>query len=150
MESLRWVQMSEAERDAFLGNGGTGVISFATETGEPPFTIPVSYGYHEGVGDFYFRLSFPPDSNKEAVVDRPIAFVTFDETDDGWRSIVATGELEEVTDAPYESVAVQGMWAVRIPLVDVFDRPPEELTFRNFRLDPETFTGRKEVDASSE
>jgi hypothetical protein len=38
------------------------------------------------------------------------------------------------------------MWAIDIPTVDVFDRPPAEMSYRNFRLDPEDLTGRKEAD----
>ncbi|SDK73379.1 pyridoxamine 5'-phosphate oxidase family protein [Natronorubrum texcoconense] len=145
MTGLRWVQLTADERDAFLGTGGVGVISFGSDEGAPPASLPVSYGYYADAGDFYFRLSFPPNSSKSDVIDRPVSFVVFDETDDGWRSVVATGPLEELADAPDESAAVQGMWAVRIPTVDVFDRPREEISFRDFRLVPETLTGRKSV-----
>ncbi|WP_224333485.1 pyridoxamine 5'-phosphate oxidase family protein [Haloprofundus halobius] len=145
MQGIRWVQMSGNELDEFLDRGGTGVISFGQGVDESPFTVPVSYGYDAETGGFYFRLSFPPESTKAEVIDRPVAFVTQDRTDEGWRSVVATGRLEDVTEAPYESSAVQGLWAVQIPEVDIFDRPPEEIAFREFRLDPETLTGRKEV-----
>ncbi len=37
------------------------------------------------------------------------------------------------------------MWAIDIPTIDIFDRPREELEFHDFRLDPETLTGRKDV-----
>ncbi|ELY45984.1 pyridoxamine 5'-phosphate oxidase family protein [Natronorubrum tibetense] len=145
MTGLRWVQLTADERDAFLDTGGVGVLSFGSDAGESPASLPVSYGYYADAGNFYFRLSFPPDSSKSDVIDRPVSFVVFDETDDGWRSVVATGSLEELADAPAESAAVQGMWAVQIPTVDVFDRPREEISFRDFRLVPETLTGRKSV-----
>lgn len=144
MQGLRWVQLSDAERDAFLGTGGTGVISSSTDDG-PPFSLPVSYGYDADAGNFYFRLSFPPDSGKVDVVDAPVSFVVHARTDEGWRSVVATGELEDLTDVDYDAAAVQGLWAVDIPMVDMFDRPPEEVSFRRYRLVPETLTGRKEV-----
>ncbi|SIR76378.1 pyridoxamine 5'-phosphate oxidase family protein [Natronorubrum thiooxidans] len=145
MTGLRWVQLSEQERNEFLGTGGIGVLSFATSGDEPPASFPVSYGYYDDAEDFYFRLSFPPGSTKETVIDNPVSFVTYAEGDDGWRSVVAAGTLEELTELPHESVAVQGMWAVEIPTVDVFDRPRSEITFHDFRLDPETVSGRKET-----
>nr|WP_254425916.1 hypothetical protein [Haloprofundus sp. MHR1] len=68
----------------------------------------------------------------------------------GWRSAVATGTLEDVTEASYESSAVQGLWAVEIPEVDIFERPPEEITFREYRLDPKTLTGEKRSEPTSD
>ncbi len=149
MQGLRWLQMSEEEMNEFLGRGGTGVISFATDPDEPPVSIPVSYGYSADVKRFYYRLSFPQDSRKEELVDRPVSFVTHGKTDSGWRSIVATGHLSDTSDASYESAEIQGMWAIQIPLVDIFERPPRETTFRYFSLDPETIMGRKEVMGDS-
>jgi uncharacterized protein len=145
MGDLRWVQMTDGEIDGFLGDGGTGVISFSTEGDEPPFSIPVSYGYDEGISHFYYELSMLPDSKKVEAIERPVSFVVHGDTETGWKSVVATGELERVTDFPYESTAVQGMWAVDIPRVDIFDRPPEDVTFRTFRLVPASVTGRKEI-----
>ncbi len=145
MKGLRWVQMPKGERDEFLDTGGIGVLSFSTEITEPPASLPVSYGYLADAGTLYFRLSFPPGTHKTDVIDNPVSFVSYDRTTDGWRSVVATGYLEELADLPHESVAVQGMWAVDIPTVDIFDRPREEISFQDFRLDPETLTGRKEA-----
>ena len=145
MQGLRWVQLSDDEREEFLGNGGTGVLSFATDRGEPPVSIPVSYGYFADADSIYFRLSVPEDSRKTTLVENPISFVVHRETEAGWRSVVATGRLETVADAPYESAALQGLWAVDIPTVDVFERPPSEIPYETFRLIPDELTGRKEV-----
>ncbi|WP_254763578.1 pyridoxamine 5'-phosphate oxidase family protein [Natrinema marinum] len=145
MQGLRWLTLTDEEMAEFLGRGGTGVISFATDPDEPPVSIPVSYGYNADERVFYYQLSFPRDSRKGALVDRPASFVTYGETDSGWQSVVATGTLENVEEMPYESSTVQGMWAIQIPRVDIFERPREEVTFRFFCLDPETLTGRKEV-----
>ncbi|WP_276256198.1 pyridoxamine 5'-phosphate oxidase family protein [Halomontanus rarus] len=145
MTKLRWIQLSEEERDEFLGTGGTGVLSFATGADEPSSSFPVSYGYFADDRDFYFRLSFPPGSTKADVIDNQVSFVTYEKRDDGWRSVVATGQREEIDGLPYESNVVQGMWAIDIPTIDIFDRPREELEFHDFRLDPETLTGRKDV-----
>lgn len=145
MENLRWTGLSVDERNELLSRGGIGALSFSTPVDEPPVLLPVSYGYDADTTSFYFRLAFPTDSRKTGVVDGPVAFTTYAETEAGWRSVVARGRLEEVTDMPYESSAVQGMWAVRIPMVDLFDRPPEDVAFRYFRLRPDSLTGRKEV-----
>lgn len=136
--------MSDDELDEFLGRGGTGVLSFATSDDGPPVSLPVSYGYDANASQFYFRLSVHEGSRKRDLFDRPVSLVVHEETDDGWRSVVADGRLEEVTDAPYDSTAVQGMWTVRIPSVEIFDRPREDVTFREFRLRPDSFSGRKE------
>jgi uncharacterized protein len=145
MQGLRWLQMSPEEMSEFLGRGGTGVVSFSTGEDDSPVSLPASYGYNADERAFYYRLSVSDDSRKTEFVDAPVSFVTHRETDDGWRSIVATGRLEEIEDVPFEPGAIHGMWAVRIPIVDIFERPPKETTFRFFRLDPETMTGRKEV-----
>ncbi len=50
---------------------------------------------------------------------------------------------------PYDATVVQAMWAVDIPEVDIFDRSPEDMQFRQFRLDPQKLTGRKEVKHDS-
>lgn len=145
MEGLRWTTLTEAERNEFLGNGGTGVLAFGTDADEPPTAFPISYGYYADAEEFYFRLSFPPGTSKQDVIDNPVTLVVYGETDEGWRSVVAKGPLEALADVPHESVAVQQMWAVRIPAVDVFDKPRDEIPFHDFRLVPETMTGRKSV-----
>ena len=147
MQGLRWLQLTDAERDEFLGDGGTGVLSFATAPDEPPMSIPVSYGYFADADSIYFRLSMPDDSRKESLVDNPVSFVVHHETDAGWRSVVATGRLESVAEAPYDSAALQGLWAVDIPTVDVFEQPPSEIPFETYRLRPDAISGRKEVES---
>lgn len=146
MPGLRWVQLTGEERDTFLGRGGTGVLSFSTGTNDPPHSFPVSYGYAKAKSTFYFRLSFPPGSRREMLVDRSVTFVTARETDRGWRSVIATGILEDVETMPHEAAKVQAMWAIDIPTVDIFDKPRSEIPFHNFYLNPESLTGRKEVE----
>ncbi|QLG50831.1 pyridoxamine 5'-phosphate oxidase family protein [Natrinema halophilum] len=149
MQGLRWLQMTDEEMAEFLGRGGTGVISFAQDPSDPPVSIPVSYGFNQDEQLFYYQLSFPRDSRKGELVEKPVSFVTYDETDRGWQSVIATGTLEDLEDKPYESATIQGMWAIQIPRVDIFERPREEVTFRFFSLDPEMLSGRKEVPSRS-
>jgi hypothetical protein len=147
MTDPRSIEMDDEERNEFLGAGGTGVVSFPTDADDAPYSLPVSYGYDEADGDFYLRLAFGPETEKDDVVgDRaPVSFVVYDQTDEGWRSVVATGRLEEVTEAAIDSDVVQAMRRVHIPLVDVFGRHPRELTFRFFRLSTTDLSGRKEA-----
>ncbi|WP_321112650.1 pyridoxamine 5'-phosphate oxidase family protein [Halorussus salinisoli] len=77
--------------------------------------------------------------------DRPVSFVTYDDTESGWRSVVATGHLEEITKSALNPNVAEAMQRVEIPLVDVYDRHPVELQFRFFRLTPTEVTGKKEA-----
>lgn len=152
MEDIRSVRMSAKERSEFLGNGGTGVISLDTPGADPPYSRPVSYGYDAETGDFYFRLAVgSEDDGKEDVLDddRAISFVTHGETDRGWRSVVATGRLEEITKSALDPAVREAMRRVTIPFVDVYDEHPLTLEFRFFRLSPDEITGYRETDTGS-
>ena len=141
----RAVRLDADERSAFLGRGGTGVLSLSTDGGDPPHTLPVSYGYDDVEEVFFFRLAFGPDSGKADASTDAVSFVTYRETDDGWRSVVATGGLEEVTDETMPAAVLEALDRVHIPLVDVFEDPPRTVSFRFFRLDPDDLTGRTEA-----
>ena len=147
MADTRSVQMDGDERDEFLGTGGTGVLAAAQDADEPPYSLPVSYGYDAEGGDFYLRLAYSPDSDKnERITDgQHVSLVVYDDESDRWRSVVVTGTLREVTEAAIDSAVVQAMRRIHIPLVDVFDRHPRELTFRFFTIGTDRITGRKEA-----
>lgn len=148
MEDVRSVRMSENERDEFLGRGGTGVISFDTPGDDPPMSRPVSYGYDAETGKFYFRLAIgPEDAGKRDVLgeDGRISFVVHDETERGWRSVIVTGRLEEITKSALDPAVAAAMQRVAIPFVDVYDSHPLTLKFRFFRLTPEEVTGQREA-----
>ena len=145
MQDLRWITLPDDGIDEFLGRGGTGLLSFTAGSDRPPVMRPVSYGYTARSREFFFRLSLPASAEKGAVVGQPVAFATFEQTDEGWHSVVATGRLEPLADRPAESSAVQKLWDVRIPAVDIFDRPRDEVALQDFRLDPDELSGRKEV-----
>lgn len=141
------VRMPEADRQALLGNGGTGVLSLAAGD-EPPHSIPVSYGYDTEAETFYFRLAAGRDSEKGTLDDRPVSFVTYRETDEGWKSVVASGRLEDVEREGIETKTLDGLDHVDIPLFDVFERPLREVSFEFYRLVPEELTGRVEAGQS--
>lgn len=148
MEDVRSVRMSAEERNEFLGRGGTGVISFETASDGPPYTRPISYGFDASTEAFYFRLAVgPEDAGKEEVLesDREVSFVTYDETARGWRSVVATGRLEEITKSALDPAVSEAIQRVSIPFVDVYDSHPLTLEFRFFRLTPDEVTGQQEA-----
>lgn len=144
MVDVSVTEMAEDERDAFLGRGGTGVISLSTAIDDPPHSLPVSYGYDAVGSTFYFRLAVPPGSEKGDLADRPVSFVTFGETDGVWQSVVATGRLEATTDEAIATETLEGLERVEIPLVDFFGKPIRDVDFEFYRLDPEQLSGRIE------
>lgn len=148
MDAPEGVAMNPDERDAFLGTGGTGVISFATTGDEPPHSIPISYGYDGGEVTFYFRLAVDADSDKGDVANRAVSFVTYGRADDRWRSVVCSGRLEKTTDESIATETLRGLEHVHIPMVDIFGRPSRDVPFEFYRLVPEDITGRKESSTS--
>lgn len=139
------VELDADERDDYLENGGTGVLSLATGANTPPHSIPVSYGYDATTTDFYFRLSVGPDREKGDLDGRAVSFVTYGEDDDGrWRSILAKGRLEDVNAEPIATESLEELERVHIPLYDVFGDHPRTVSFEFFQLDPEELTARTE------
>ncbi|WP_310732551.1 MULTISPECIES: pyridoxamine 5'-phosphate oxidase family protein [Halostella] len=108
----------------------------------------MSYGYDADTGNFYFRFAIgPEDTGKKDFIDedREISFVTYDETDRGWRSVIATGRPDAVTKSALDTEVAEAMQRVRIPFVDVYDSYPLTPVFRFFQLIPEEVTGQQEV-----
>jgi len=138
--------LTDEERDAMLGNGGTGVVSLSTGEDDPPHAVPVSYGYDPTASVFYFRLAAGPDSEKGDLDGRAATFVTYGSDDDGhYRSVVARGQLENVESEAVGTAALDGLDHVDIPLVDIFDEPTRVVSFEFLRLDPAALTTRKET-----
>lgn len=142
------IEMDEQTRDELLGVGGTGVISLSTAKPESPHSIPVSYGYDSETETFYFRLAAESDTTKGTMADRPVTFVTYTEEDGQWRSVVAQGRLESTGDEDIATETLEGLERVDIPYVDIFGKPISDVTFRFYRLVPETLTGREEQPTS--
>ena len=134
-------EMADDDRNRFLGDGATGVLSLSAGE-EPPHTVPVSYGYDATDEVFYFRLATGPDSAKTELQNRPVTFVTYGEGEDGWQSVVASGRLEDIEEAGVTTEALEGLSRVDIPLIDIFDSPTREVSFEFYRLRPDELTGR--------
>ena len=144
MSRDRPITMTDEDRNELLGNGGTGVLSLSAGE-QAPHSVPVSYGFDASTQTFYFRLAVGADSSKEQLGDRQVTFVTYDETDEGWKSIVASGRLEDVETEGIEVESLEGLERVDIPLVDIFEGPIREISFEFYRLAPEELTGRVEA-----
>jgi hypothetical protein len=144
MRSSEPTELGSAEREEFLGTGGTGVISLSTAAEEAPHSIPVSYGYDPAETTFYFRLAVGSESGKEGTLDRPVSFVVHGSIDGAMASVVANGRSEGTTDNGIASETLDGMQRVRIPLFDIFGKPSGEVDFEFYRLVPEELTGRRE------
>lgn len=139
------LEMDEEDRDAFLGTGGTGVISLSpTDSDESPHSVPVSYGYDATDKVFYFRIAVGPDSEKGDLADRPVSFVVHGRLDDSWASVVAKGRLRATDEAAVGTDALKGFEQVHIPLVDIFGRPTRDVPFEFYRLVPDQLTARME------
>jgi nitroimidazol reductase NimA-like FMN-containing flavoprotein (pyridoxamine 5'-phosphate oxidase superfamily) len=144
MSDTETIAMDADERDAFLGTGGTGVISFPNSDDESPHSVPISYGYDSSKTTFYFRLAVGPDSDKGDVASRHVTFVIYGQQAETWRSVVVKGRLEETTKASVATESLEGLQQVHIPLVDIFGRPVKEISFEFYRLVPDEMTSRKE------
>ncbi|WP_255195442.1 pyridoxamine 5'-phosphate oxidase family protein [Halorarius litoreus] len=145
MDDASQVVMDADAVTEFLGTGGTGVLSLSAGD-EPPISRPVSYGFDEETGWLYFRLAVGPDSEKAAALGSSGAsFVTYEETDDGWRSVLATGRLAWVEADEDVTEVLAGLGRVHIPLFDVFDSDTRDLEFRFVRMDPDSLTGRAQT-----
>lgn len=142
------VELGDEERDAFLGTGGTGVLSLSTPEPESPHSVPVSYGYDASAETFYFRLSVGPDSEKGDLADRPVTFVAYGQVDDDWQSVVAHGRLEATTEESIATETLEGFSQAHIPYVDIFGQPSRTVSFEFYRLVPDEMGARQESSSA--
>ena len=133
--------------NAFLENHSTGTLALADQNDS--YAIPVGFTFAPETQDFYFRLSYGVESRKRRYIETTerATFVVAAETASGWKSVVASGELEhrsttenvdqvtppdrEYSDAEHER---------NIPFYHVFEAP-SELLFTLVRLRTDELTG---------
>ncbi len=134
--------LTDDEIAAFLKPGGTGVLSVSRGEDEPPYSIPVSYGFDPEVDRFCFRLA-RTDGEKNLLGRsyRPITFVTYGRVSGRYQSVIATGTLSEIVEQSIDADVLDSMQRVQIPVVDIFEAHPREVAFEFYRLDPDTVTG---------
>ena len=150
MTDVRSVSLTTAEIEAFLGDGGTGVLSVARD--DEPYSFPVSYGFAEDDGEFYLRLGYDDDSAKAAFVYEPCPaqLVVYEENTDAdgsldIKSVVATGELVRIPKTELTPVDVERLGQARTPEFEVWERAKEDIEFTVNKLVPESVTGRRNV-----
>lgn len=144
MSETESIALDADERDAFLGIGGTGVISFQSSNGKSPHSVPISYGYDGSETTFYFRLAVGSDSDKGDVAGRHVTLVIYGQQDGNWQSVIAKGRLEGTTETSVATESLEGLQRVHIPLVDIFGQPVKDVSFEFYRLVPDEMTSRKE------
>lgn len=135
--------MDAIEIDDFLGERTTGVLSLGREN--VGYGIPVSFAYHDG--DVFFRLGYAPGSEKRRFVDAAerAAFVVYGQSGEGWKSVVARGPLEELSDTSLDSTVAEAVDDLEIPFFAVHDRPAEDLEFNVVRMHVEQIDGVDET-----
>jgi nitroimidazol reductase NimA-like FMN-containing flavoprotein (pyridoxamine 5'-phosphate oxidase superfamily) len=150
MTDVRSVSLTTTEIEAFLGDGGTGVLSVAR--GDEPYSFPVSYGFASEDGEFYLRLGYDDDSTKSAFVDEPCPaqLVVYEESTDAngsldIKSVVATGELVRIPKSELTTTDVKRLGRAHTPEFEVWEQAKEEIEFTVNKLLPESVTGRRNV-----
>ncbi len=133
--------------EAFLADQSTGTLSLAKENDS--YAIPVAFTFAPENEDFYFRLGYAPGSRKREYIKTTErgTFVVAAETREGWRSVVARGELEHrntVDDLDRVTPPDEGLSdaerELHIPFYHVFEAP-SEMTFTLVRLRTDELTG---------
>lgn len=134
-------RMDAIEIEAFLDSQQTGVLALAAES--DAYAIPVSFVYDSDDGAVYLRLGYTPDSQKRSYVNgtESASLVVYDETDDGWKSVVVEGTLEEASETTLDSSVREAVDELRIPFFSVFDRPSSEMEFRISRIEVSSING---------
>lgn len=125
----------------FLEAQGTGVLAVAA--GGRVYAFPVSFAYDEEGPAVYFRLGYGPDSQKRRFVEGAdeASFVVYDRTDEGWKSVLAEGELEPVSESRLDTTLAEAVNGLHIPYFAVHRRPSAELEFEIVRLAVDKLSG---------
>lgn len=143
--------LSPGETDALLGRHETGVLSLARE--DEPYAIPISYGYDADERRFYMRLVSTPESDKrQFLASSPAArLVVYEEEGNVYRSVIASGTLEEVPREDLTVEDVEQYGEAKRPLFEIWGESKAELDIHLYRLEPDELSGRRiEVDRESE
>lgn len=133
-------EMNQEEIDSFLRNMNTGVLSLTT--GTETYAIPESFGY-DGEA-LYFQFVYTEESHKMKVVETTdIATLTaFTETPT--KSVIVRGDLEMIPEAENICATSALTRNATPPLLNVYPKTPSEnLSFKFYRLNIATMSGRK-------
>jgi len=143
-------EMTESEINEVLSRHETGVLALARA--DESYAIPISYGYNADGQRFYLRLVSLPESEKRAFLDsspeaRLVVYeeVRGEETEatEIYRSIVATGSLEEIDPADLTVEHIEQYGEAKRPLFEIWGRSKQDLDIKLYELEPETLSGRR-------
>lgn len=136
-------EMTDAEIDDFLGRHETGVLSLARN--DEPYSIPISYGYDEDDRAFYLRLVSTPDSEKREFLasDPDCRLVVYGESEPVYRSVIATGTLENIPPEELTPDQIAQYGQTRRPLFEIWAQGKSDLDIELYRLSPQTLNGRR-------
>ncbi|MCL9814171.1 pyridoxamine 5'-phosphate oxidase family protein, partial [Natranaeroarchaeum aerophilus] len=98
-------------------------------------------------GGCQLRLGYASGSQKRryARATEHASLVVYDDTDEGWRSVVIEGRLEETSDNTLDAALEEHGEQLDIPYVRVFDRPTNEIEFRTVRINITSMKGMIEA-----
>jgi nitroimidazol reductase NimA-like FMN-containing flavoprotein (pyridoxamine 5'-phosphate oxidase superfamily) len=139
--------MSPDETDTLLARHETGVLTLARD--DEPYAIPISYGYDAGERQFYLRLVSTPESEKRRFLasEPESRLVVYEEDGDVYRSVVATGQLQEIPREELTVEHIEQYGAAKRPLFEIWGQGKHDLDIALYRLDPGQLQGRRiEVD----
>lgn len=133
--------MDAIEIADFLEGHHTGVLALAgSDTG---YAIPVSYAYDDSGPYVYFRLGYAGDSQKREYVatTESASFVVYDETAEGWKSVVAQGPIEECSEDELDANRIEAVRNLDIPFFTIHTQPAGEREFAIVRIAISDLTG---------
>lgn len=125
----------------FLATQRTGVLSLARD--DDSYAIPVSFVFDESEHNIYLRLGYGSRSTKRQFVDGVdrASFLVYALTEDGWKSVLARGGLEEVSENSLDSATVEATKNLQIPYFQVFGEEAGDLEFNIVMMEVTELTG---------
>lgn len=138
---LKALEMDEDEIDAFLREEGVGLLSLASD-GEA-YGVPVSFGW-DGDALYFYLLQFGDRSKKLEFADETetASFAVYRvESKFKWKSVVASGQLDQVPEEQEEATEATMDDNAWFPNLFPLDEPQTDVS--RLRLDVTSLTGQK-------
>jgi nitroimidazol reductase NimA-like FMN-containing flavoprotein (pyridoxamine 5'-phosphate oxidase superfamily) len=125
----------------FLQTQDTGVLALAEA--DEAYGVPVSFDYEPDRQAVYLRLGFGENSQKERFLEASsrVSFVVYDQTDEGWKSVVVQGTTETVAESSLDATIREALDDIRVPYYRVHAAPATETDFHIVRIDPDSVSG---------
>jgi nitroimidazol reductase NimA-like FMN-containing flavoprotein (pyridoxamine 5'-phosphate oxidase superfamily) len=137
-------QLAPEDIDEILTRNGVGVLSLVD--GDRPYAIPMSFGYTGDDVMIPMQLGMGYGGRKQRCIEsnRNVCLCVYEsDPEDGWRSVVITGEIYEIEAAESEE-AFSGLAdnAEFAPDLDVWGAPFEDVDLELFGIDVTDRSGR--------